>query len=125
MHGKVRPPAGTVRSFLAEDRDLRVRRVADAARGKEAITRYRTIASGRRFSMLEVTLETGRRHQIRVHLADAGHPIVGDAMYGRDREDPLGRLALHATRLGFAHPTTGKRVAFTVEMPASFRELQL
>jgi len=125
VHGALRPPAGTLRSFLAEGRDLRVRRVADASRGKEAITRYRTLAAGRRFSRVEARLETGRRHQIRVQLADAGHPVVGDATYGRGREDPLGRLALHAERLAFVHPRTGRRLAFTVEAPPSFRELAL
>lgn len=125
VHGKLRPPMGTFRSFLAEDRDLRVRKVADATEGKEAVTRYRTTASGRRCSILELTLETGRRHQIRVQLADAGHPVVGDAMYGKDREDPLGRLALHARHLAFVHPKTGRKVAFTAEPPRAFRELDL
>lgn len=123
--GKPRPPAGTMRSFLAEGHDLRVRTVAGAEYGKEAITRYRTIASGRRYAMLELTLETGRRHQVRVQLAEAGYPVLGDATYARGGEDPLGRLALHAKHLAFAHPRTGRRMAFTVEAPVSFRELQL
>jgi RluA family pseudouridine synthase len=125
VEGKLRPPAGTFRCSLAEDRELRVRRVADAAQGKEAITHYRTLASGRRYSLLELTLETGRRHQIRVQLADAGHPVLGDAMYARGREDPLGRLALHAGRLGFVHPLTGERMVFSAEMPRELRELTL
>ena len=125
VHGKLREPSGTVRSYLAEDRNLRVRSVADAAEGKEAITHYRTVASGRRYSMLEVTLETGRRNQIRVHLAEAGHPVVGDTMYGKGREDDLGRLALHAKHLGFVHPRTGEKVSFTAELPRAFRELEL
>ncbi|HEV8631268.1 MAG TPA: RluA family pseudouridine synthase [Thermoanaerobaculia bacterium] len=125
VHGKLRPPAGTFHCFLVEDRDLRVRRVAEATQGKEAITRYRTTASGRLYSLVELTLETGRRHQIRVQLADAGHPVLGDAMYGKGREDPLGRLALHATHLAFVHPRSAKKMAFTAEMPQSFRELSL
>ncbi len=125
VHGKLRESSGTFRSFLAEDADLRVRSVADASQGKEAITHYRTIASGRRYSMLELRLETGRRNQIRVHLADAGHPIVGDTMYGRGFEKDLGRLGLHARDLGFVHPRTGKKVRFTAEMPLAFRELAL
>lgn len=122
VHGKLNPPAGTFRSMLAEDRELKVR---SGAEGKEAITHYRTIASGKRYAMLEVTLETGRRNQIRVHLAEAGHPIVGDTMYGRGREDDFGRLALHAKRLGFVHPRTGKKVVFESDLPREFRELQL
>ena len=98
---------------------------ANAAEGKEAITHYRTVASGRRFSILEVTLETGRRNQIRVHLAEAGHPIAGDTMYGRGFEKDLGRLGLHARDLGFVHPKSGKRLRFTAEVPKAFRELAL
>ncbi|HVR38987.1 MAG TPA: RluA family pseudouridine synthase [Thermoanaerobaculia bacterium] len=125
VHGKLREPAGTFRSFLAEDRDLRVASVADPSAGKEAITHYRTIASGRRYSILELTLETGRRNQIRVHLAEAGHAVVGDTMYGKGFDDELGRLALHAKQLGFVHPRTGKKVTFTSDVPRAFRELQL
>ena len=125
VHGKMRPPAGTLRSLLVEGADLRVRSVDADADAKEAITRYRTTASGRRYSLVELTLETGRRHQIRVQLADAGHPVVGDPMYGNDGKGPLGRLALHARHLAFVHPVTRQRLAFTVEPPAAFRELEL
>ena len=125
VFGKLRESSGTFRSFLAEDRELRVRVVSDPSKGKEAITHYRTIASGRRYSMLELTLETGRRNQIRVQLAEAGHPIAGDTMYGRGRDPELRRLALHARDLGFVHPRTGKKVAFTADIPASFRNLKL
>jgi 23S rRNA pseudouridine1911/1915/1917 synthase len=124
VYGKLVPPSGTFRSYLSEDRDLRVRVVAQA-QGKEAITHYRTIASGRRYSMLEVTLETGRRNQIRVQLAHAGHPIVGDTMYGKGRDEELRRLALHAKVLGFVHPRTGEKMTFTAEIPKEFRELKL
>lgn len=125
VHGRLREPAGTFRSFVAEDGDLRVRSVADPAQGKEAITHYRTIASGPRYSMLEVMLETGRRNQIRVHLAEAGHPVVGDTMYGKGFDDELGRLGLHAKHLGFVHPRSGKKMAFTADVPRSFRALRL
>lgn len=125
VHGKLRPPSGTFRTYQAEDRNRRVQTVADASEGKEAITHYRTIASGRRYSMLEVRLETGRRNQIRVHLSEAGHPVVGDTMYGRGREDEFGRLALHARDLGFLHPRTGAKVHVTVPIPREFRELAL
>lgn len=125
IHGKLREPVGTFRSFLAEDRNLRVRSVANPAEGKEAVTHYRTVASGRRYSIIEVTLETGRRNQIRVHLAEAGHPVVGDTMYGKGREDDFGRLALHAKHLGFVHPRTRQKVTFTADLPRAFRELKL
>lgn len=125
VYGKLREPTGTFRSYLAEDRELRVRTVADARDGKEAITHYRVIASGRRWSMVEVTLETGRRNQIRVHFAEAGHPVAGDTMYGRGREEDLGRLALHAKTLAFLHPRTGKKMTFTAEVPKIFRDVKL
>lgn len=123
VHGVLTPRAGTFRSFLAEDHEQRVRSVADSSAGKEAITRYRTLADNGRFSLLDVTLETGRRNQIRVHMAEAGHPVVGDAMYGAGRENRLGRLGLHARHLGFVHPRSGKRVAFDAPAPAEFAAL--
>jgi len=125
IHGKLREPSGTFRSFLAEDRNLRVRSVANPDEGKEAVTHYRTVASGRHYSIIEVTLETGRRNQIRVQLAEAGHPVLGDTMYGKGREDGFGRLALHAKQLGFVHPRSGKKVSFTADLPRAFRELKL
>ena len=125
VFGKLKEPSGTFRSFLAEDRELRVKSVSDTAKGKEAITHYRTIASGRRYSMLELKLETGRRNQIRVHLSEAGHPVVGDTMYGRGRDLELRRLALHERDLGFVHPRTKEKMRFTAELPRSFRELKL
>jgi 23S rRNA pseudouridine1911/1915/1917 synthase len=125
VYGKLREPAGTFRSLLAEDRDLRVRSVSDPAEGKEAITHYRTTASGRRYSILDVTLETGRRNQIRVQLAEAGHPVLGDTMYGRGFDPEFPRLALHARQLGFIHPRSGKRMTFVADVPRLFRELRL
>lgn len=125
IHGRLRQANGTFRSFLAEDAALRVRSVADERLGKEAITHYRTITAGKLYSMVEVTLETGRRNQIRVHFAEAGHPIVGDSMYGRGLPDPLGRLALHAKHLGFVHPRTKKRMSFTAPVPDAFARLAL
>jgi 23S rRNA pseudouridine1911/1915/1917 synthase len=122
VHGKVSPPAGTFRSFLAEDRELRVRSVREEE-GKEAITHYRTIASNERFTMLEVTLETGRRNQIRVHFSDNGHPVIGDTMYGKGLGDPIRRLGLHAKMLGFVHPMTGAMVRVTAPPPEEFEGL--
>ncbi len=125
VHGNLREATGTFRSFVAEDGEIRVRSVAGAAQGKEAITHYRTTASGHRYSILELTLETGRRNQIRVHLAEAGHPVVGDTMYGKGSDNELGRLGLHAKHLGFVHPRGGRKVAFTADVPRSFHDLRL
>jgi 23S rRNA pseudouridine1911/1915/1917 synthase len=125
IHGQLPEPIGTFRSYLTEDRSLHVKSTANPRKGKEAITHYRTLASGHRYSMLEITLETGRRNQIRVHLAEAGHPIVGDTMYGNVGENPIGRLALHARQLGFVHPGTGEKLTFTVPIPEAFLGLGL
>jgi 23S rRNA-/tRNA-specific pseudouridylate synthase len=89
---------------------------------KLAVTHYRTIESNDRWSMLEITLETGRKNQIRAHLSEAGHPVIGDRLYGSS-VNPIGRLGLHAQLLGFDHPATGKRMAFTAPIPGSFRKL--
>lgn len=86
-----------------------------------AITHYRVLASGKGLSLLQVRLESGRKHQIRAHLASIGHPIVGDRLYaGRDTPDPLGRLGLHAAELGFTHPGTGETRRFFSAAPEGF-----
>lgn len=87
--------------------------------GKEAITNYRVIKSGERYSLVELHLETGRKNQIRVHMADLGHPIAGDKKYGA-KSNPLGRLCLHAQTLSFYHPFTGQPMKFDTGIPPKF-----
>lgn len=120
IEGELDPARGTFRSHLRERKDLRMESV-DAVHpdAKLAVTHYRTIESNGRFSLLEIRLETGRKNQIRTHLAEAGHPIAGDRLYG-SAINPLGRLGLHAKLLGFDHPKTGKRLVFTAPVPKSF-----
>jgi 23S rRNA-/tRNA-specific pseudouridylate synthase/SAM-dependent methyltransferase len=84
-----------------------------------AVTHWRLIAAGKGRSLLQLRLETGRKNQIRVHLQEFRHPIIGDARYGATT-DPIHRLALHATELGFTHPTTGQTVRYRSPAPASF-----
>src|SRR5438132_1000260 len=112
VEGAMEKPSGTIRSHLRERRDLRMESVDAHPDAKLAITHYRTIAANDRYSMLEVTLETGRKNQIRAHLSEQRHPIVGDRLYG-STSNPLGRLGLHAKFLGFDHPVTGERMTFT------------
>jgi 23S rRNA pseudouridine1911/1915/1917 synthase len=119
VDGVVRADDGTLTGRLAEDRTLRVRPTRAWNRGREAITRYRVLQRFDDATLLEVTLVTGRRGQIRAQLAALGHPIVGDRAYG-SRRDPLRRVCLHATRLAFVHPN-GRRVAFESRTPAAFR----
>jgi 23S rRNA pseudouridine1911/1915/1917 synthase len=122
VEGAMQRPSGTIRSNLRERRDLRMESVDAHPDAKLAVTHYRTIASSDQYSMLEVTLETGRKNQIRAHLSEEGHPIVGDRLYG-STSNPLGRLGLHAKLLGFDHPVTGERMSFTAPVPKSFRDL--
>jgi len=118
--GALDPPRGTFRSHIRERKDLRMESVDELTPdAKLAVTHYRTIESNGRFSMLEIRLETGRKNQIRTHLSEVGHPIVGDRLYG-STVNPLGRLGLHAKLLGFDHPTTGKRLVFTAPVPRTF-----
>ena len=125
VEGRPVPSEGTFRSILREnERTLHVSSVRNPLEGKEAITHYRTLKSGSKYSMIEVTLETGRKHQIRVHFAESGHPIIGDKRYGA-KTNPIGRLALHAFILGFVHPSTGRKLRFDVPVPGSFRSLNL
>jgi RluA family pseudouridine synthase len=116
------PEAGTFRSFLRERRDLKMESVDEHPDAKYAVTHYRTIETNGRYSMLEVTLETGRKNQIRAHLSEARHPVIGDRMYGSE-VNPIGRLGLHAKLLGFDHPVTRKHMVFTAPVPKAFRSL--
>ena len=116
--GRVRRESGTLESRLVEDRSLRVH-ATPSPEGKTAITRYRVLARGQDTTLLELSLDTGRRRQIRVQLAAIGHPVVGDREHG----GPGGqfrRLCLHATRLGFIHPGSGKAVRFESAAPAAW-----
>lgn len=122
IEGEIEPPRGTIRSHLRERKDLRMESVDAHPDAKLAVTHYRTIASNGRHSMLEIRLETGRKNQIRTHLAEARHPVVGDRLYGSS-VNPLGRLGLHAKLLGFDHPRTGQRMVFTAPVPKSFAAL--
>jgi 23S rRNA pseudouridine1911/1915/1917 synthase len=122
VEGAIEPPEGTIESDLFEQRDLKMVSVDFHSDAKHAVTHYRTIGTKGAYSMLEVTLETGRKNQIRAHLSEAGHPVAGDKMYGATT-NPLGRLGLHAKLLGFDHPTTGKHLVFTAALPKAFREV--
>ena len=120
VEGEMKPPNGTIRSYLRERKDLRMESVDLHPDAKLAVTHYRTIETNGALSLLEIRLETGRKNQIRTHLAEAGHPVAGDRMYG-STINPLGRLGLHAKLLGFDHPVTGKRMVFTAPLPKVFK----
>jgi 23S rRNA pseudouridine1911/1915/1917 synthase len=122
VEGRLARQSGTVASRLLDDAPGRVRQTPDPGRGRLAVTHWRVLRAAVRHTLLEVRLETGRRNQIRVHLAALGHPIAGDTVYG-SRTDPFGRLALHAHVLGFDHPHTAARMRFVSSAPAAFAKL--
>lgn len=133
------PVEGVIRGAIARDaKDRKRMAVTDAARGRTAVTRYRVErAFGSAIALVACTLETGRTHQIRVHMRHIGHPLVGDPVYGRATRarratlpDPLAaavatfpRQALHAGRLGFIHPTTGRKLIFESRLPDDMHDL--
>jgi 23S rRNA pseudouridine1911/1915/1917 synthase len=106
--------AGTLKDRLLEGKSLMVRRVEEG--GELAVTHYRVLRAHGDRSLLECTLETGRRNQIRVQLAALGHPVAGDGKYGA-KTDPARRLALHACELGFRHPLSGAPMEFRSALP--------
>jgi len=111
---------GTLRDNLVESKSLRMHRVERG--GELAITHYRVLQKGRVNSLLEITLETGRKNQIRVQMAGFGHPIAGDRKYGATT-DPARRLALHSYELTFRHPVSSAPMSFQSPLPTRLKEI--
>lgn len=123
VEGVMRKDTRTLVDRVEEDAAYRVRIARGGRRGgREAITRYRVRGRGRDATLIDIALGTGRRHQIRVQLAAIGHPVVGDAQHG-SRRDPLRRVCLHASVLGFVHPGTGEPARFESPAPPAFLRL--
>jgi 23S rRNA pseudouridine1911/1915/1917 synthase len=110
--------SGEVTGYLNENRSHQVFSGYRNEASKYAATKYRVLASGDKYALVEVTLDTGRKHQIRVHMSELGHPVAGDKRYGA-KTDPAGRMALHASYISLTHPVTRKRAVFKSELPAS------
>ncbi|MBO5806859.1 MAG: RluA family pseudouridine synthase [Bacteroidaceae bacterium] len=119
VEGEFENPQGVVRSWLTEDKRFVTHSSPVDNGGKYAVTHYNVLTSSNGYSLVECVLETGRKNQIRVHMADLGHPVVGDRKYGSGN-DPVRRLCLHAFKLCFVHPVTGKRLNFETPVPACF-----
>lgn len=121
VEGVFEKPQGCVRSWLTEDKRFITHSSPTDNGGKYAVTHYNVLTSSNGYSLVECVLETGRKNQIRVHMAELGHPVVGDAKYG-GKNDPMRRLGLHAYMLCFTHPVTGKRLRFETPVPACFEK---
>ena len=120
VEGKVEKPEDTIVTWLTEnEKSLKIHSSKVDNGGQQAVTHYRTIKSNDKFSLLEVELETGRKNQIRVHMLDIGHPIVGDKKYGSE-VSPIGRVGLHARVLAFIHPMSLENVTFETHVPKTF-----
>lgn len=135
VHGWVKADRGTIRASISRDSVRRVRMTTRASGGREAITHYvvekRLNSAFGKFTLLQVKIDTGRTHQIRVHLSSLRHPVVGDALYGAAREVKsrvggtlsLGRNFLHAAALEIRHPRTGEALSFTTQLPKELEEV--
>lgn len=122
VHGHCTEKQGTINSYLLESKALKVYATRDQTRGKAASTSFRVVREVEGLSLLAVTPHTGRKNQIRVHLADLGHPIIGDRKYGREK-DGYKKLALHAATLSFNHPFRKEPCTFSAPPPGWFQRL--
>lgn len=122
VQGKLTNQEGIIESYLVESTSLKVYSTCDKAKGKLAKTGYRVIKETEKYSLLELELFTGRKHQIRVHLSEKGHPIVGDKTYGK-ADKTIKRLSLHSFSLTIVHPYTRKEMTFTTKVPTCFNAL--
>ncbi len=126
--GHLNPPSGRAETLIGRNPNDRKKMCTEPHVGRPAVTLYETAETFKAASLVRVRIETGRTHQIRVHMAYLGHSIVGDPQYGRPRRDALPvpvppRQMLHAARLAFTHPTTGRSLAFDAPLPADMQAL--
>ena len=126
--GTLQPPEGSIETLLGRSSHDRKKMAVRTRSGRVASTSYQTLEVFPHASLLQITIETGRTHQIRVHMSHLGHPVVGDAVYGRHRAArlmpaPAERQMLHAAKIAFTHPTGGKVVEFKAELPPDMRQL--
>lgn len=121
--GSIKEDSGTWESRLVERKNHFVSSTAEPEEGRLSITHFTVVRRSKNFSYLKLRPETSRKHQIRVHTQEAGHPVVGDKRYGAESCNPISRLALHVSLISFKHPLTGKEMRFTAHLPGSFVRL--
>jgi len=122
VEGVMDKPSGTIKSYLKKNSQNMMYSSKKPGDGQLAITNYKVIKSNDTYSLLDVNIETGRKNQIRVHLGEMGHHIIGDDKYG-EPANPIKRLGLHAYELSLTHPITGKKLKFTAPTPKEFETL--
>jgi tRNA pseudouridine32 synthase / 23S rRNA pseudouridine746 synthase len=122
VFGRPSPPQGTISSYLTENAAFTVYSTPDPAKGKLSQTDYLLVKEQKGLSLLQINLLTGRKHQIRVHFAEKGHPVVGDRKYGKGHAS-YANLALHARSISFTHPVSGQCLSFETKIPALFNKL--
>ncbi len=122
VHGRLAKKSGTVSSYLEEDEEYVIHSSQDSTQGKLSQTEYTVLKETERFSLLKINLLTGRKNQIRVHMADLGHPVAGDSKYGKGFPK-FAHLALHARSIAFTHPFSKKRFIFEAPVPNYFSKL--
>ena len=124
VHGVLEQDTGTVSAPIGRDPKERKRMAVNEKNGKPAVTHYTVLQRFKEYTYVECQLETGRTHQIRVHMASIGHPLLGDAVYCRRKEPfALEGQTLHAMTIGFLHPVTGRYLELTAPLPAYFEQL--
>ena len=122
VKGSVTPATGTICAPLARKEGTIIERTVDFEHGEEAITHYRLVKEANGHSLVSLKLETGRTHQIRIHMKHMGFPLIGDYLYNPDMEH-ISRQALHSHHMEFAHPITGEWMSFTAPLPADMANI--
>lgn len=122
VEGVPKPAQDTIRSYLVETDTHLSFSGAPGKGAKEAVTSYQIVKAGNGYALLDISIETGRKNQIRVHMKEKGCPVAGDKQYGA-RTNPIGRLCLHANELSFTHPATGEAITFKAKMPRDFNRV--
>lgn len=123
VHGKMAEKSGVISSYLTEDEEYKVHSSTDSESGKLAKTEYNVVKETPHFSLLKINLLTGKKNQIRVHLSDKGHPVVGDSKYGKDKVNKQKFLMLHSFSLTLTHPFSKKRLRIQADVPDYFKKL--
>lgn len=122
VEGTVKKDSDTIISYLKENKAFITYSSQDPKEGKKAVSHYKVLKRNKNYSLLEVNIETGRKNQIRVHMQDLGHSVVGDKKYGSTK-NPINRLGLHASTIVFVHPITKKVLHFSSKIPSAFTKI--